>query len=924
MRDWAAFLRKRLDLPPMKKHRDERMIRELADHLEDLFKEALIRGASEDEAAEIVLRELGDTTSASGELIRAEPAHVRQQVDRWVAGREGDMRQKGGGWTSLADLLQDLRLALRSLTKSPLFTGVVVLVLALGIGGTTAIFTLVDGIVISPLPFDDPGALVDVTHTAPSRGLDDVGQAAAWHLTYEDENRVFEDIGMYNSSSAAVAGVGEPEALPVVYASSGVFRALRLNPVVGRIFTPDDEVPGAPTALLLSHGYWQTRFGGDRGAVGQTLQVDGATWEIAGVLPASLSELGPNPSLVLPMRFDRARIFVGNIGNSAVARLRDGVTLEQAAADLDRILPMAWENFPGGPTSSSSNADQYSPVLRPLKDATVGSVASLLWILLGGVGVVLLIACANVANLFLVRAEAKETEMAVRVAMGATRGRIGWEYMKESLLLGVLGGIAGSALAYGGLRALVAMAPTELPRVQQVSVSPSVLLFVLVVSLGTGALFGLLPGLRRGGTGLVDTLKQGGARGMRSRSRNRMQNALAMSQMALTLVLLVASGLMLRSGQALRSVDPGFGDQDDIQTLRLSIPSQEIADPEEMASTFERIARRLEQVPGVAAVGMANQIPMDGSNNVNPFYVDGVSPAGNGPPPSRRHNWVGEGFFETLQIPLLVGRTFTWDDVHNRFAGAILSESLAREYFGSPEAALGERVAARPEPVFWHEVVGVVADVRYDGVDQDPPAMVYWPQVTMAFWEGSPADQVQTWRGAGFAIRTARAGSPGLLADLREAIWEVNPSLPLRGVGSLPELMAASVARRSFTLTLLGVAAAVALLLGIVGVYGVISYAVSQRTRELGMRMALGAGARDLMRMVLRQGLTLSLTGVAIGLVLALSLTRVMAGLLYGVSPIDLTTFAVVATALTAVALTASYLPARRASKVDPVDALRG
>ncbi len=405
--------------------------------------------------------------------------------------------------------------------------------------------------------------------------------------------------------------------------------------------------------------------------------------------------------------------------------------------------------------------------------------------------------------------------------------------------------------------------------------------------------------------------------------RHRTQNALAVSQMALALVLLVASGLLLRSFHAIRNADPGFRNPEGVLALRLYIPSNEIEDSAETARTHELIARRLGELSGVTSVGMGTAIPMDGSSNVNPFYVEGITPLGDGSAPIRRHKWIGESYFETLQIPLLVGRTFTWQDVNNRFPGVILSESLAREYFGSPEAALGRRVSARPDPVRWHEVVGVVADVREDGMDQDPILEVYWPQVTLAFWEGSPADQVQTWRGMGYAIRSDRVGTFGFLEDVRRTIWSVNPNLPVMGLRTLPDLMAQSMARTSFTLVLLGIAGGVALILGIVGVYGVISYAVSLRAREIGLRIALGARDDDVKGMVLRQGLILSGIGVAVGLVLAFTLTRLMSGLLFGVKPTDPITYGVVAAGLIAVALTASYLPARRAASVDPITVLR-
>jgi predicted permease len=923
MPDWKSYLRKHFSLPEMRGHRDERAIEELADHLEDLYQEALSRGASEEEAIAHVEKWLGEADIAIDELIRSEPGHVREQMKRWAKGREDDFRRKGGPWTSLADGLRDLRLAFRTLAKRPLFTGVVVLVLALGIGATTAIFTLLDAIILSPLPFDDADRLVSVRHTAPGLGVQDAGQCAAWHFTYEDENRVFEDVGMFAASLATITGQGEPESVRTLGVTSGVFRALHMRPVVGRIFTPEDDLPEAPNLVLLGYGYWQTRFGGDPNVVGQTILANSQTWEIIGVVPASLQSLGVDPALIFPFRFDRSTLFVGNIGAGGVARLRDGVTLDQASADAARLLPLAFEKFPGGPVADFSERARFAPNIQPLKERLVGNVTNLLWILMAGVGVVLLIACANVANLFLVRADGKETEMAVRSAMGANRGRIGWEYLKESLVLSVLGGLGGLALAYVGLYALAAAGPDNLPRLDEVSVNRGVLFFTLVVSLGAGAIFGMFPVLRQVRAGLVDALKEGGRTGTSGRKRHRTQAVLAVSQVALALVLLVASGLMVRSFLSLRGVDPGFANPEGVLTLRLRIPSSEIADPAEVAATHELIARRLAEIPGVNSVGLATSIPMGSGGNVNPLYVDGVGYTGDQTATIRRHKWIGEGYLETLQIPLLLGRTLTWQDVHDRAPVVLVSESLARAYWDSPEAALGQRVAVRPDPIRWHEVVGVVADVLDDGLGQTPPLMVYWPQVTLAFWEGSTLDNVMTWRGMGYAIRSPRVGTTGFLDEVREAVWEINPNLPVRGLLPLEELMSQSIARTSFTLVLLGVAAGVALLLGLVGVYGVISYAVSQRSQELGLRMALGAQASQVKRMVLGQSLILSVIGVVIGLGLSFGLTRLMASLLFGVSPVDPVTFVCVAAGLTGVALLASYLPARRAAGADPMNALR-
>jgi predicted permease len=804
-----------------------------------------------------------------------------------------------------------------------LFSGVVILVLALGIGATTAIFTLVDAVVISPLPFEKPEQLVSIQHFETGTGFGDAGQCAAWHFTYVDEAQVFQHLGMWWDDQALLAGGGHPEAVRSMEVTEGVLDALGLIPLAGRIFTATDMAPGSPPTVILAEGYWQSRYGSDPGVIGQTLEADGASREIVGVIPKEIRAVGEDPSVILPLQYDRSTLFVGNQGARAVGRLKAGVSIEAAAADLNRVLPLAWEKFPGGPVASSSNPDHFRAQVIPFQKAIIGPIANILWILLAGVGLVLLIACANVANLFLVRADGKEGEMAIRTAMGASGRRIGWEYLKESLILGVLGGAGGLVLAQVSLRSLLAMAPASLPRMDEIGVDARVLLFTALIALASALVFGSLPVLRQGRGNPVGALKEGGRGGMRTRKRNRAQNLLAMSQMALALVLLVSSGLLLKTFNGLRHVDPGFRNPENVQVLRLYIPPNEIRSSAEVASAYEAIVRRIQEVPGVESAGYATQIPMDGTGNVNPFFVRGRVDDPAEARTTRRHKWITEGYLETLQIPLLTGRSITWDDIHNRAPVALLSETLAREVFGSPEAAMGQFIAARPDPPVWKEVIGIVKDVREFGMEQDPPAMVYWPQVTLGFWEGNAPDQVQTWRSAGLAIRSDRVGTPGFRTALEEAIWDVDPNLPILRVHTLSALMANSMAALSFTLVLLGIAGGVALFLGLVGVYGVISYTVSQRTRELGMRMALGAEGRQILAMVARQGATLAGIGILVGLALAFSLTRLMTSILYDVSPADPGTYIVTATGLLAVALLASFLPAIRASRVDPVEALR-
>jgi len=818
----------------------------------------------------------------------------------------------------MRNALFDLALATRSLARQPGFTLVVIATLALGIGSTTAIFTLLDAIVLSPLPFHEQERLVTIAHAAPARGLDDAGQCAAWHFTYEEENRVFEDIGMYRFGIATITGVGEPEVVPATYTTSGTLRALRLSPVLGRLLGPEDEAQDAPLELMLGYSFWQTRFAGASDVLGQSFEVNGSTWSVAGVLPRDFRSLEQDSSVILPLRYERASLFVGNIGASAVARLRPGVTLHEAHNDLARMLPMAWEKFPGGPVAASSDPASYSPVLQVLRDDLAGTAPRLLWLLQGGVAIVLLIACANIANLMLVRSDERTSEMAVRVALGASRRRIAWEYLKESLILGAVGGGSGLLLGHLIVKAVLLSEASNLPRLEQVSMSPGVVLFAAGVSMAAAILFGSAPALKSCRTDPASALRAVGASGG-GRGSQRFQDVLATTQLALALVLLVATGLMLRSVLFLAAIDPGFNPAD-VLSLRLTVPSSD-TDGEGMevaADTHALIARRLSALPGVDVVGLSNALPMDGFGNVNPFYAENAESAG-GNVPLRGHKWIGPDYFEALQIPLLVGRTFTEDEIMARFPGAVLSESLAREYFGTPEAAIGQRVAARPEPVRWHEVIGVVPDILEWGATDSTQPIAYWPQVTLAFWQGSSLESVATWSSMSYAIRSDRVGTEGLLEDVRDVVWSVDSNLPLRAFRPLAEMAASWTAQARFTLLLVGGSALMALILACVGIYGVIAYGIVQRSRELAIRVALGAQTDSILRLVLRRAAVICGLGAALGLVPALSLTRLMSNLTHGTPGIDPLTYVLVPILLIAVGLFASYLPARRAATTDPL-----
>ena len=550
--------------------------------------------------------------------------------------------------------------------------------------------------------------------------------------------------------------------------------------------------------------------------------------------------------------------------------------------------------------------------MRPLADDVIGNVGEILWILLAAVGVVLLIACGNVANLFLVRAEGRHQEFAMRAALGASRGRIARALLSESVVLALAGGAVGVALAQAATGLLRTIAPAELPRVDDIGIDVTVLLFTLSVSVLSGVLFGLFAVLRFGSPSIT-ALKEGGRSASDAPGRHRTRNALVVGQVALALTLLIVSGLMIRTFVAMRQVDPGFTRPEEVQTFVIAIPPGLISDPQQAARTHERVAERLARVPGVTSVGLSSSITMDGEDNGNPIEVEGAPVPEGEVPPLRRFKSFAPGYFETMGNRLVAGRSITWSEIHERRPVIVISETLAREYWNEPSRAIGKRVRAMQREAPWREIVGVVGDERDDGLNQPPTAIVYWPMLNESY----------RWRTMAYAVRSTRVGTPGFLRELEQAVWSVDPNLPLANVQTLEEIQARSMAQTSFALVMLGIAASVALLIGVVGIYGVIAYAATQRTREIGVRMALGAQTGDVRKMFLRHGLSLTATGIVLGIGVAVVLTRVMSAFLFGVGPMDPMTYAVVSAALAAVALLATYLPARRASRVDPIVALR-
>src|SRR5687767_10362008 len=799
------------------------------------------------------------------------------------------------------DLWQDVRYAARVFAKQPAFAAAAALTLALGIGATSAIFSVVYGVLLKPLPFHAPDRLVSLTQIAPHGAGANHGPGT--YLTYRENHQVFEGIGAWDPTEVSITGGGAPERAQGLLLSASTLPLLRVQPILGRAFSAEDDAPGAPRRVMLTYGYWQRRFGGAGNVVSQPLVIDGRPTEVIGVLPASFKFLRTRPAIVLPMPLDVNSPRGISFGFQALARLKPGVTLAQANADAARVISLLPPVFA---------RLELQPNVRPLADDVIGNVGEILWILLAAVGVVLVIACGNVANLFLVRAEGRHQELAMRAALGASPGRIARALLSESVLLALAGGALGVVLAQAAIGLLRTIAPAELPRVDEIGIDVRVLLFTLAVSVLSGLLFGVFAVLRFG-TPSIATLKEGGRSASDAPGRQRTRNALVVGQMALALTLLIVSGLMIRTFIAMRQVDPGFTGPDEVQTFVIAIPPGLISDPQQTARTFESVAERLAHVPGVTSVGLSSSITMDGEDNGNYVAIEEFPDPEGKMVTLRRFKSIGPGYFETMGNRLVAGRSITWNDIYEQRPVVIISEPLARQYWGEPAKAIGKRVRGSSSQSPWREIIGVSGNERDDGLAQPPTPIVYWPMLNESY----------RWRTMAFAVRSTRVGAPGFVRELEQAVWSVNQNLPLATVQTLEEIQVGSMTQTSFALVMLGIAASVALLIGMVGIYGVVAYAAAQRTREIGVRMALGAQIGDVRKLFLRHGLWLTTAGIAIGIGVALVLTRVMAAFLFGVGPMDPMTYAAVSAALAVVALLAAYLPARRASRVDPMAALR-
>ncbi len=872
---------------------------EIQAHLDEKVEELVANGMPREEAIYSARREFGNV-----QLIQENSREV------W-------------GWSSVESVLLDIRHGLHALSRNPVFTVVALLTIAIGIAANAAVFSVVNSVLLKPLSYPHAEQLVALHQTAPgAEGLADFENglllSPSMYFTYAEHNQTFQSVGVWIPGTANVTGMSEPEQVRTVLVSDGVLQTLAVRPALGRWFSQIDQEPNGPRRAMLSYGYWQRRFGGDPTVVGRNIMVDSQSREIVGVMPKGFQFLDVDFDLAEPLAFSRVNLPLAGFGFHGIARLKAGATIAEGNADLKRLLPIWMDSWSNGPGQNSHIYEQWriTPMIHPLKQEVIGNVGEFLWVVMATIALVMLIACANVTNLLLVRIEARQQELAVRTALGAGRARIVRGLLVESVILGIMGGIVGVVFAYAGVHLLLTVGPSNLPRLNEISIDARTLAFTFMLSVLSGLLFGLIPALKYAGPRGGSALQSAGRTITVSRERHRARNLLVIGQVAMALVLLMSAGLMIRTFAALQRVDPGFADPQHLQTLRISIPESLIAEPERVTRTQNAILDQLASIQGVKSVGFISEMPMEGfDSSWDEIYAEGKVYADNTIPPLRLYKDISPGLLKTAGTRLVAGREMTWGEIYSLRPVVMISENLARELWGTPSAAIGKQVREFSN-MPWHEVVGVVQDVREKGLQETEPEIVYWP----------PLDKnpfVPALRTATFVIRTDRAGTEGFLNEIRSAVWSVNSSLPLASVRTMQDVFGKSVARTSFTLTMLGIAGAMALALGIIGIYGVMSYSVSQRQREIGIRLALGAKGGDVLQMVLRQGTKLALIGVAIGIVAALASTRLMAKVLFGVTAHDPLTFAAVIALLIAVASLACYIPARRATLVNPIVALR-
>ena len=903
MPDWKQEITQRLANLKLEPTRDAEIVEELSLHLEERYRELLSGGAMEEEAYRTALADLSESETLRGELRRIEWQVTREPI---ILGsnRRGNM---------IADLWQDLRYGARMLMKQPGFTLIAVLTLALGIGANTAIFSVVNAVLLRPLAYEDPEQLVMLNHYYPKIDLKS-SVSAIGYTHYRDTNKSFENISAFTDWPVNLTGVGDPERLQGAAVTVTFFPTLGVDVAQGRAFLPEEDQQGRNNVVVVSDGLWRRRFSSDPQLIGQTLTLDGASYTVIGIMPPSFQfgrEFGQPIDLWSPLAFTQTQLQPTQWRNerfNVIARLKPNVTLQQAQAELDTIAADVRRQYFG---PGAADPSSWGLLLRGLRELVVGDIRPALLLLMAAVGLVLLIACANVANLLLVRGAARQKEMAIRAALGANRVRVIRQLLTESLLLALVGSGFGLLLAYWGVEALVTLNQANIPRAHEIGLDNRALAFTLGAALLTGLLFGLVPALLAAKTDLHETLKEGGRSGSGGSVRG-VRGLFVISEVAIALVLLIGAGLLIRSFLHLQEVNPGFRPQN-LLVLQLSLPDSKYREAQQRDSFFQQALQQIHTLPGIQSAGLSTSIPMSGVISGSSFWIEGRET-----PPGQMMPWgnlwfAGSTYFQTMEIPLRKGRYFTDRDVADGPGVAIIDETMGRKYWPD-EDPIGKRISIGERDaqgnLRWREIVGIVGHVKHQGLAGESPVQYYVPHRQIVIPR------------VFLVVRTISEPS-SLTSAVRGAIQAIDQELPVFKVTTMEQMVADSTAQRLFAMLLLGIFAAIALVLATVGLYGVMSYAAAQRTHEIGIRLALGAQTGDVLRLVVGQGMSLALVGVALGVGGAIGLTRLMQSLLYGVQTTDPLTFVALPLVLASVALLACYLPAQRAARVDPMVALR-
>jgi putative ABC transport system permease protein len=810
----------------------------------------------------------------------------------------------------MESLLQDLRYGARMLIKQPGFSVVAVIALAMGIGANTAIFSVVNAILLRPLNYKDSDRLVEINHNYPKLDLK-ASVSASGYTYYHDNCNSFETMGAATSWPVNLTESGEPERLQGMTMTHTFLPMLGVEPALGRVFTPDDDQPGHDHVVILTDGLWRRRFAADPNLVGNQIKLNSESYTVIGIMPPSFQfgrEFAQPMDLFSPIAFTPQQLDTNGWRNEflfVVGKLKPGVSLTEAQAEMNTTAATVRRTYFGG---DADDENSWGLLVRNLREIVVGEIRPALLVLLAAVAFVLLIACANVANLLLARAASRHKEIAIRSALGAGRWRVIRQLLTESILLAIVGGALGLALANWGMKALLALNKDQIPRANEIGIDPTVLLFTAGVALLTGIFFGIFPALQTSKIDLHAVLKEGGRSGSARRS---MRGPLVVAEVALALVLLVGAGLLLKSFQKLQEVNPGFK-PDHLLTMQISLPTTKYRDRQQIDGFFQRALEKVRALPGVQSAAVSTTVPMSGVNTAGSFVIEGRTIAPGEMAPWGNRWFAGANYFETLGIPLIKGRFFDDRDVRESMQVAIIDDAMEQKFWPD-ENPLGRRISfqrdAQGNPI-WREVVGVVGHVKHNGLEGDSPVQYYVPHRQI------PVSTV-------FLVSRTAVDPASMAAPVRSSIQEVDRELPVFRVTTMERMVADSMTQRRFAMTLLAVFATVALVLASVGLYGVMSYSVMNRTNEIGIRMALGAKVTDVLAMVVGQGMRLSIIGVGIGLVGAFGLTRIMQSLLFAVSATDIITYLAVSVLLTTVSLVACLVPARRATQVDPMEALR-